>query len=91
MTRSESKRLDALEGKLDAMAGAIEDLKTNHLYHIKHDLESLHKDMEETKDYAEQALGTADSAAKDARRTEKMVGGAAVLITIVMTMIQCFG
>ena len=73
MTKEERCRFDAIEKDIRGIQDDLHILVTNHLAHIKSDLESLKDDMEQT-------YGVADDAAKKSARTEKFVAGSVVFL-----------
>ena len=84
MTKDEMCRFEAMEKDIRGIKDDLHVLVTNHLAHIKTQLEDLD-------DKVDQTYGIANDAAKKSARTEKFVAGSVVFLGLILALIQCLG
>lgn len=84
MTNEDRQAFDGMKQDIRGIKDDMHLLMSNHLPHLK-------DDVEEVGEKAEQAWGMAHTAAKDSRDTKRFVIGGVTFLGLVIAIIQCVG
>jgi len=81
---TDNDRLEAIERDIRGIKDDLHVFVTNHLAHIKTQLDELDEKVDQT-------YGIANDAAQKSSRTEKAVALAIAFFGLIMALIQCLG